>query len=64
MVPIWVSDPIGLASPAANGLDAGDHGGGHGAQADHHHSQFARCGRNLVLLPSVRICSSVPIAFS
>ena len=36
-----------LGQSAADGLDSGDHRGGDGAQADHHHSQFARGGRNL-----------------
>ena len=35
-----------LGQSAADGLDSGDHRGGDGAQADHHHSQFARGGRN------------------
>jgi hypothetical protein len=39
-----------LGQSAADGLDSGDHRGGHGAQADHHHSQFARGGRNLRML--------------
>ncbi len=34
----------GLGEPAANGFDSGDHGGGNGAQANDHHSQFALCG--------------------
>ena len=36
-----------LGQSAAHGLNAGDHCGGHGAQAHHHYAQFARCGRNL-----------------
>jgi hypothetical protein len=35
-----------LGQSAADGLHSGDHCGGDGAQADHHHTQFARGGRN------------------
>ena len=37
----------GLGKAAADSFNAGDHRGGHGAQSDHHHSQLARCGRDL-----------------
>ena len=50
-----------LGQSAADGLDSGDHGGGDGAQADHHHAQFARCGRNLRAAVFWPPCSSVPI---
>ena len=52
----------GLGQSAADGFNAGDHGGGHGAQADDHYAQLARGGRNLRLQRSSgRLAASVAI---
>ena len=47
IVPIWVSEPIGLARAAPDILDAGDERGGHRAEADAEHAELALGRRDL-----------------
>ena len=50
MVPIWVSEPIGLRQSLADGHHAGDGGGADGAEADEQHAEFAASqGRSAVV---------------
>ena len=43
-MPIWVSEPIGLARPWRIGFDAGDEGGGDGAHAGQQDAELAGGG--------------------
>ena len=54
-MPIWVSEPIGLASPLRMAKHAGNGGGADGAEADEQHAELAVCGSDFKVFHSRKL---------